>query len=180
MNCKNQCAPVDVGAPHQPNSTAGIIGYKTPTSFGWYGTQPIINELIHYNGVMEIGPTIHNNGLLSENGIIKKYNDHEYASIIPGQAFVINEDQIDVAPVHLVNTVNNGFRYISVDDNNGIVDLGGLVTPVIIGNAERPEALLIPLCNQKAHEDAKVILNEFNGITEYNTKEDNTPFKLIK
>lgn len=138
----------------------------------------VINDLIdHEEKVLsKISPKGIDNGFITvnDNGHgfkVEPRNDCWAASFIPGVALGNSEMDGDYAACAIVNTLNDGFVYASVNDNDEIEAIGPVVTPCIIGNHSKPYGIYIPMNNREA------IMNGVNFALDFLSTMDNYPIK---
>lgn len=117
----------------------------------------VIEELMdHEKRIFEkISSKTRDNGfvVINNNGhghIAEPYNDYWAAAFIPGVALGSSEMKDDFAACTILNTLNHGFVYASVNDNNEVEAIGPVVTPCIIGNHSKPYGIYIPMNNRQA------------------------------
>lgn len=135
----------------------------------WFNTETVIDTLRYaVPGISRgIAPFIHKNGMVNTvDGYIEAYRDPAGAAIIPGLAFTVKDEDgktyVKDSTAAVINTMNNGFRFVSVNPKNGmIMDLGPMDAPMIVGNSMAPSALLVPLNNGRAISDAGAVANAF-------------------
>ncbi len=139
----------------------------------------VVEGLIDYEESVlnKISPKLKDNGFVvySDNGHgfkINPYNDCWAGAFIPGVACA-DSDMKDFAACAIVNTLDNGFVYASVDDNDNIEALGPVVTPCIIGNISKPYGIYIPMNNREA------IINGVNMAMDFLNTVDNMHVKQV-
>ena len=111
------------------------------------------------------------NSVLEENGFINCYNgdirslgNGMYSGFIPAISFSYDHYKsypLTSSPAFLVNTINNGMRFVGISDDGGALDYGPVTVPCITGNSQRPEGLYVPLTDMKAVFDAQVFLHNY-------------------
>ena len=108
----------------------------------------VVERLYPYMERMDVAHAIlSDNGMVNTlDGHIKGYNDSRFAAIIP--AVPITE--AGKTSTLIVNTLNNGLRYCGIGEDSSTHDLGPVTEACIIGNAERPSAILVPISNPGA------------------------------
>lgn len=111
-------------------------------------------------------PKMIENGYKVENGHIVEIGNPGYSGFIPSMALDVDDNgNVDLIPTTVVCSVNKGFRYASPDmmseSPNDTYDNGPLSMPTIVGNAERPTALLVPLGEPDAILDGIDFLDSF-------------------
>lgn len=137
----------------------------------------VVNLLMeHEEAVLgKMSPKIRDNGFLSVNNngnghIIEPIEDCWAAAFIPGVALASSEMDGDYAACAIVNTLNEGFVYATVNEKNEMEAIGPVVTPCIIGNSQKPHGIYIPMNNRTALETgigvALDYLNAINGISD--------------
>lgn len=98
-----------------------------------------------------INPKVRNNGLVAtEDGLIEPFEEPWPAAFIPGMAFVGEFNNGGYAGCSLVNTLNKGLRYATVDSEGNTIDCGPVVTATVVGNVRKPHGLYIPFNNRNA------------------------------
>lgn len=136
----------------------------------WFNTETVVDTLrCAVLGITRgIAPFIAKNGMVNTvDGYVEAYRDPVGAAIIPGLAFTTKDDEngktyVKDSTAAVINTMNNGFRFVSVNPKNGmIMDLGPMDAPMIVGNSMAPSALLVPLHNGRAISDAGAVANAF-------------------
>ena len=142
------CAAESVIAPYRP-----MDFFSNPVD-----PYDVVERLYPYMERMDVAHEIlSDNGMVNTlDGHIKGYNDSRFAAIIP--AVPITE--AGRTSVLIVNTLNNGLRYCGVGEDSSTHDLGPVTEACIIGNAERPSAILIPINNPAALVEGCQILND--------------------
>ena len=133
----------------------------------------------HEEGVLgKMSPKIRDNGFIAvnDNGnghYLEPVNDCWAAAFIPGVALSSPEMEGDYAACTIVNTLNEGFVYASVNEKGDMEAIGPVVTPCIIGNSAKPTGIYIPMNNREAIECgigvALDYLNAINGISNAST-----------
>lgn len=110
-------------------------------------------------------PKIAENGFVVENGHIVEVGDSSYSGFIPALALNIDSDsgEVETIPTAVTCSINQGFRYVAPDMENDYpydtFDNGPVAMPTIIGSAERPYALLVPLGSPEAIRDSADLLD---------------------
>lgn len=126
-----------------------VIAPYTPMDFFENPVNPyeVADRLYPYMERMDVAHEIlSDNGMVNTlDGHIRGYNDSRFAAVIP--AVPINE--AGKTSTLIVNTLNNGLRFCGIGEDCSTVDLGPVTEACIIGNAERPSAILIPICNPR-------------------------------
>lgn len=132
------CAAESVIAPYEP-----MDFFKNPVD-----PYDVAETLYPYMSRMDVAHEIlSDNGMVNTlDGHIKGYNNAKFAAVIP--AIPINE--ADRTSALIVNTLNNGLRFCGIGEDSSTVDLGPVTEACIIGNAERPSAILVPISNPRA------------------------------
>lgn len=66
-------------------------------------------------------------------------------------SFVFTEDQngkSTATPAIICNTSNDGLRYVAMNQDGAVYDVGPVMHLCVVGNLRRPQALLIPLTEE--------------------------------
>lgn len=140
-----------------------VIAPYTPTDFF---SNPVdsyqrMKTLYPYQEKMDLAhEVLSDNGMVNTiDGRIKGYNDSRFAAIFPAVPIAATED-LGRTSTLIVNTLNNGLRYCGIGEDGSTHDLGPVTEACIIGNAERPSALLVPICNPRAIAEGYNILHD--------------------
>lgn len=111
--------------------------------------------------------------------------EDDLKGLICARAFITNGNPYDtkyeIGNALIANTENGNFRYVSIDENNRMVDLGHVNHACIVGNAIRPDGLYVPF-NPYAINDGACMLtsiidkvrNELLDNSEKNCIEEDT------
>lgn len=114
--------------------------------------------------------------VLKDSGLVLDNNDNEIkhtcenswaAGIIPCLATRPNGDFVAGG---ISNTINEGFRHVSCNENGDIIDLGPVITPCIIGNVSSAQGIFIPFNNYSIGIGSAMlddIMNEKNSDNRY-------------
>ena len=89
---------------------------------------------------------------------IKSKGEKKVAAFIPAMEFDYKHFDIEGddtplavgATTVMVNTINDGFHNVTLSEEGQIMDLGPVVAPAIIGNAERAYGMYVPFNNTNA------------------------------
>ena len=109
-----------------------------------------------------INPKVKNNGLVAtDDGLIEPFEEPWPAAFIPGMAFVGEFNMGGYAGCSLVNTLNKGLRYATVDSEGNTIDCGPVVTATVVGNVRKPHGLYIPFNNRNAIVDGVNFCNQY-------------------
>lgn len=143
-----RCAAETIVAPYEP-----MDFFENPVD-----SFDVADRLMPYVDKMGFAhEVLSDNGMVNTiDGHIKGYKDSRFAAIIP--AIPVND--ADKTPTLIVNTVNNGFRFCGIAEDYSTVDLGPVTEACIVGNAERPSAILIPVSNPRALVEGHMILKK--------------------
>ena len=96
------------------------------------------------------------NGLVNTtDGYIGPLGQPEFASMISAVPFM------EGGPVGalICNTINNGFRFCGINEDGYTDDLGPVNVPCIIGNTNKPQAILIPLEDKALEVGLEILQN---------------------
>lgn len=105
--------------------------------------------------------TLTENGfVVLDNGSIDACGNAELGTIIPGVAYA----QSGNYRVCVMNTINMGFRFVSVASDGHIVDMGPVRVPVIVGTMNCPYGVYVPLDFHATRYAADVL---YNAVEEY-------------
>lgn len=155
----NRIDPVELEKCKECAAESVIVPY-TPMDFFSNPVNPydVAERLYPYMERMDVAHEIlSDNGMVNTlDGHIKGYNDSRFAAIIP--AVPITE--AGRTSTLIVNTLNNGLRYCGIGEDSSTHDLGPVTEACIIGNAERPSAILIPISNPAALAEGYQILHD--------------------
>ena len=102
------------------------------------------------------------NGLHAANDHIEKIGNPEFSAFIPAMALLVDHSTNGWQgfPTMVVRTTDDGLRYAAPDfKNGGTYDNGPVSMATLVGDAQRPSALLVPLDNPDAIADGISILN---------------------
>lgn len=81
-------------------------------------------------------------------------NNNGLGSIIPGVAMASGAYRgMDFTEVNVIPTSNNGFRYVGIDDDDNLMDLGAVHNPVLVGDGKQVSAMLVPFNSENAIKD---------------------------
>lgn len=109
-----------------------------------------------------MNPKIRDNGFVAnDEGLIEPFEEPWPAAFIPGMAFVGEFNMGGYSACNLVNTLNKGLRYSSVDSEGNTIDCGPVVTPVVMGNVRKPHGLYIPFNNRNSIVDGINFCHQF-------------------
>ena len=176
-----ECSP-EVYPPEVCQASAPYISPEESTNFflaqdgtktkgGWINLkydavdrEAVMNDLIaiEQHTLETMNPKIRDNGLIStDDGLIEPFEEPWPAAFIPAVAFVGEFDEGGYAGCNLVNTLNKGIRYASVDSEGNTIDCGPVVTPAVVGNVRKPHGLYIPFNNRNSIIDGINFCHQF-------------------
>lgn len=144
----------------KPVTPVEVLNLSDPK---WIESPSLIEELKKSYGSAVYEPC---DGYYTEGGGRVRSSDTSLAAGVIS-AIAVNYDteneKVNTAPAHIVNTENGGFRYVHCTQDGKMYDIGPVINTCFVGNLERPEGIYIPLANTKAIADGLDMIQNVMG-----------------